>query len=109
MGIPVNEKCMLIRVGGHAYLDNVVGVVEIWKVAANREGEKGRGREYGTVISIYLFVIEVKNVSARVVLLSYRRCAQVKLQISGRSCLESYSGRFQLTKTSQEPQMEPRM
>lgn len=42
MGIPVNEKCMLLRVGegGNAYLDNIVGVVVIWKITAKREGEK---------------------------------------------------------------------
>lgn len=42
MGIPVNEKCMLVRVGakGHAYLDNIV---IIWKITAKRGGEKREG------------------------------------------------------------------
>lgn len=45
MGIPVNEKCMFLRVGteGHAYLDNVVCIVVIWKITAKREGEKREG------------------------------------------------------------------
>lgn len=41
-------------------------------------------------------------------LLSYRSCAQVKLQICGRSCLESWS-RFQMTQTNQELQMDSGM
>lgn len=42
MGIPVNEKCMLLREGEgtHAYLDNVVGVVVTWKITWKRHGEK---------------------------------------------------------------------
>lgn len=42
MGIPVNDKCMLLREGAEscAYLDNVVSVVVIWKVTSMREGEK---------------------------------------------------------------------
>lgn len=45
MGIPANEKRMLLRegTGGSAYLDDVVGTVEIWKITAKEEGEK-RGR-----------------------------------------------------------------
>lgn len=42
-------------------------------------------------------------------LLSYRSCAQVKPQISDRYRMESFQGRFQLTKTIPEPQMETQM
>lgn len=44
MGIPVNEKYMLGRTGarGHAYLDNVVGIVVVWKIT-EKEGREREG------------------------------------------------------------------
>ncbi len=119
MGIPVNEKCMLLRVGagGNAYLDNIVGAVVIWKITAKREGEKWEGTwvpHCDIDLSVWICLISFRLIpnhslaSMPYVLLSYRSCVQVKLQICGRSRLRM-SQVSQLKKTIQEPQMKSEM
>lgn len=38
-----NACAVTVGAEGHAYLDNVVGIVEIWTITAKREGEKKGG------------------------------------------------------------------
>lgn len=103
MGIPANEKCMLLRVGANK---EVVLTWIMWSVSSKsgrsqrREREReGKEDENGSVVSIYLFVFTLISLhSCHCVSLSYRGCVQVKLQICGRrSGLESSVPRSQLT------------
>lgn len=103
MGIPANEKCMLLRVGANK---EVVLTWIMWSVSSKsgrsqrREREReGKEDENGSVVSIYLFVFTLISLhSCHCVSLSYRGCVQVKLQICGRrSGLESSVLRSQLT------------
>lgn len=115
MGIPVNDKCMLLRVGAEssAYLDNVVGVVITWKITSKREGEKREltwvwhsDIDVSVQINLLLFIL---NHSLARMSLSYQGCGQVKLQICGGSFVEKPQAQFQLKKTTRELQMESQM
>lgn len=115
MGIPANEKCMLLRVGANK---EVMLTWIMWSVSSKsgrsqrREREReGKSDENGSVVSIFLFVITLISLhSCHCVSLSYRGCVQVKLQICGRRVgLESSIPQSQLTWTSRGLQTKPQM